>query len=473
MAEDDSPVLFGFICPNCKTDLGNATELLKHYEEEHSEEQDILKSLKDIFGKAKKRILKQDENNVASPGASSSSKVQPVSSIITSEAVNPQTIGSFKCHTDAFKRIRNDRIERFSAETNKLIIRLDKLLMGMPHDPVKKKAHEQAVVPWLDGANVSRCPECTRSFHLARRQHHCRLCGAIMCHDCSHFLNLQTAKEILMGPKEQELSPPSEQELRLCIHCYRLLENRKLMTDTRNCKPLLAEYYEILSEFHKEANKLTQQFLKMSESLNAGETMYKLSDAQTLRLQIGKLAENIDTTSRKIESFGRKNGANISELQLRLQSAIRVATKSYLCTELLQLPSLPTEEQLLGLQEKRRCEIEQRIQEEKQSQISQRTPNIRTSVSHLQTSKNEGGATLEEGWKPENAQMYTSEDPMIQQMNILRGYIKQARAAHMYDEVASLEKNLQELMEEYYKQEYQKEDTFVQENQLEHAEHFS
>lgn len=43
----------------------------------------------------------------------------------------------------------------------------------------------------------------------------------------------------------------------------------------------------------------------------------------------------------------------------------------------------------------------------------------------------------------------------------------------MYDEVASLEKNLQELMEEYYKQEYQKEDTFVQENQLEHAEHFS
>jgi hypothetical protein len=31
------------------------------------------------------------------------------------------------------------------------------------------------------------------------------------------------------------------------------------------------------------------------------------------------------------------------------------------------------------------------------------------------------------GWGPEATQMFDSEDPMIQQMNIIRNYIKQAR----------------------------------------------
>ena len=31
------------------------------------------------------------------------------------------------------------------------------------------------------------------------------------------------------------------------------------------------------------------------------------------------------------------------------------------------------------------------------------------------------------GWGPQAAQMFDSEDPMIQQMNIIRNYIKQAR----------------------------------------------
>lgn len=40
---------------------------------------------------------------------------------------------------------------------------------------------------------------------------------------------------------------------------------------------------------------------------------------------------------------------------------------------------------------------------------------------------------------------------MVEQMNIIRNYIKQAREAYRFDEVASLERNLQELNEEYFK----------------------
>jgi hypothetical protein len=54
-------------------------------------------------------------------------------------------------------------------------------------------AYEQAVVPWIDGRDVKLCPTCAKHFHVARRKHHCRLCGAIMCHDCTQFLPLTLA----------------------------------------------------------------------------------------------------------------------------------------------------------------------------------------------------------------------------------------------------------------------------------------
>jgi len=53
--------------------------------------------------------------------------------------------------------------------------------------------HEQTIVHWLDGTDVTRCPDCTKSFNITRRQHHCRLCGSIVCHECSCFLPLSKA----------------------------------------------------------------------------------------------------------------------------------------------------------------------------------------------------------------------------------------------------------------------------------------
>lgn len=79
-------------------------------------------------------------------------------------------------------------MERYATETNKLIIRLHKLLKDLPIDKNLRRSHEQLIVSWLDGKSVNLCPNCAKSFHLARRQHHCRLCGSIMCDDCSNFL---------------------------------------------------------------------------------------------------------------------------------------------------------------------------------------------------------------------------------------------------------------------------------------------
>ena len=49
-------------------------------------------------------------------------------------------LGATRSHTDAFKRIRDQRIDHFVVETNKLLIRLDKLVGNdAPLEPGKRK----------------------------------------------------------------------------------------------------------------------------------------------------------------------------------------------------------------------------------------------------------------------------------------------------------------------------------------------
>ena len=48
-------------------------------------------------------------------------------------------------------------------------MRLERLLRDVPADPVKRRAREQAVVPWLPEDTVRLCPSCARSFNIARR----------------------------------------------------------------------------------------------------------------------------------------------------------------------------------------------------------------------------------------------------------------------------------------------------------------
>jgi hypothetical protein len=52
---DDGQVMEGYICPNCMKMFNTPELLLKHFENEHSTETDILKSLQGNFGAHSKR----------------------------------------------------------------------------------------------------------------------------------------------------------------------------------------------------------------------------------------------------------------------------------------------------------------------------------------------------------------------------------------------------------------------------------
>ncbi|KAK6627576.1 hypothetical protein RUM44_010054 [Polyplax serrata] len=497
--EETGESLEGFLCPVCRTIFKTDSRLLAHYQLKHSD--DFFRSVKDIYEKAKKKItlkdltsssVEQDENSKKSvPGYSRSE-------------VNDE-IGESRNHTEFFRMIRTNKMEHYAAQTNNLIIRLEKLLLNLPSDPVKRKVHEQDIVPWINEKDVKLCPGCAKSFNLLRRKHHCRLCGSIMCNECTFLLQLDTArkmtnslittagpglgtddgnksnsdstnktpaKALLRSPSGTSvqsvlsLDMTSETFFRVCEHCYKLLDMRQKLKEVRNQKPIICQFYEKMRTSVDEINALYPSYIKIFKSLSIGETIHTLQDAERIRIKILKAAENVDMLSNKIGVLGQNSENPPSGNQLLLQKAIHNAATYFLKEKIVSLPSLPKEEQIKEAQERRRLEIAQRIEEENrlealeaanaESRASKYGPTNSSSraVNNSVPSSTTKEVLLEDGWTPEITQSFgiISDHPIIQQINIIKGYIKQAESANRTGEVATLQQNLRDLEEEFWRQ---------------------
>lgn len=55
-----------------------------------------------------------------------------------------------------------------------------------------------------------------------------------------------------------------------------------------------------------------------------------------------------------------------------------------------------------------------------------------------------------DNWSAQPVNISQSEDPLIEQINIIKGYIKQARQEMNFEVVETLELNLRELQREFY-----------------------
>nr|XP_045615838.1 rabenosyn-5-like [Procambarus clarkii] len=529
----DGEVLEGFLCPLCLQDLTSITQLQAHFEEQHeSEDKAVLQSLKGFLNKAKKKLLNEDEPDFVS------SKVRTPFDGDTVEYEpnnpwnwDPPPLGPSRSHTALFKKIRSARIDSFVAETNKLLIRLDKLLKDLPNDPVKRKAHERNIVMWAEDKDVPLCPFCARSFNLARRRHHCRLCGGIMCDECSHFLTFDYARK-LVSPVHQGSqdamsalsissgagsgmssllsgisglrrsgsqgslnsllsvmdSMTAEQHFRTCAHCMTRLQARDSQVEQRMSKPTLSLYYEKLMEYRSQIESLLPQFIHMAESLRCGETTYSLRDAEELRIKILKKGDSLNSMAQRVRTLGSTTGQDVTDAavsnvpppgprQELLQRRIQSTATGFLKERILSLPKLPSHQELKELQERRRFEAEARLAAEKEAlrkaeehaaEILRRrdrdsrdsprsTPSRSSSVtppSFASLKKRQEEVLVDTGWGANSSAHNVTEtdEPMIQQMNIIRNYIKQAREASRYDDVPLLEANLRELQEEYKKQ---------------------
>ena len=134
----------GFLCPICMSDLGDVLQLQLHFEERHAKEDPaILKGLKDLFGKAKSKILNQDQGSSSSAAASAPTDLnQDLSSLastlgqgllrgLNGSSANSASLGDIDPgsgihrkhlehlpslvivdHTEDFKRERRKRLDR-------------------------------------------------------------------------------------------------------------------------------------------------------------------------------------------------------------------------------------------------------------------------------------------------------------------------------------------------------------------------
>ena len=168
----------GFWCPICRLKLGDEIQLTVHFDEKHEREDPaIVQNLKDLLSKAKKKIVQHEEpdldvSNTTIPEFSKElyglepSVYHPVSGIhydiLDDNECKVQLVDKF----DQFRLERAKRADIRAMDINKLIVRLERLKSNLPADPVKRRNHEQSIVPWIDEKDVPLCPSCAGSFGM-------------------------------------------------------------------------------------------------------------------------------------------------------------------------------------------------------------------------------------------------------------------------------------------------------------------
>ncbi|OCT83330.1 hypothetical protein XELAEV_18025869mg [Xenopus laevis] len=438
--DEQGEVREGFLCPLCLKDLQSFYQLQSHYEEEHSEDRDVKGQLK----------------------------------------------SAMKSHLSNFKRHRAARIDHYVVEVNKLIIRLEKLTSfdRVNTESAKIRAIEKSVVSWVSDQDVPFCPDCGNKFTIRNRRHHCRLCGSIMCKRCTELITLPFASKLTSASKHSlsahgspNLSPSSsaqqsrrgsisslssvssvleekdDDKIRCCHHCRDTLLKREQQLDEKEHSPEIVKYYQKLRSCMEKVDEKAPEYIRMAQSINAGETTYNLDHTNNLRIELQKYYELIDALSKKILTLGMNEEPKPHPKTQQLQKMVRYSATLFVQEKLLGLMSLPTKEKYEELKQKRRQENEQKLQRERQAEVQRAGDEKKTDARNGVLSPS-GQVRKVEGWLPTSGHSRNREmsDPLLQQIENITSYIRQAKEAGRVDEMHMLEDNLRQLQEEYDEQ---------------------
>lgn len=326
--------------------------------------------------------------------------------------IQPSRLKLTECFADThwtnFVEARRKHNENICSETNKLVLRLDKLINARKDDPSNVDI-DKSIVEWTQDDLVNLCPFCAKNFSLARRRHHCRACGAILCNSCSHFLEHKNACKLIRPAKlytdpydriEDRLREKDDEEkpkIRTCEDCMRLLERRIRSIDDYYCQPDFTELYDKLHSTMVEADKLV-----MTHETLVSE---KRQTTPELKQKIQELKHSVASISAKLAKMSERESGK----------------QAYLYSAITQSVSFWFKESL----------------EDKVERIQ----GVRSNERQVS------------GWVPEQPTHLTQadqeEDPLLIQIKNLQEYIRQARLADRYEEVSALEESKRDLEIEY------------------------
>lgn len=255
-------------------------------------------------------------------------------------------------------------------------------------------------------------------------------------------------------PNADIILKEAEDSIRLCEHCLHLLETRKEMQDSRLSKPIITKLYDRIEIVKKEVMPDIKMYEKMIHSLYRGDSVYTLTDAGVLRGKIGATAEALDDLSKKILTLKCGKGSQ----QEALQKSIRMGAIKFIKENMLTLPQIPVEEEIKKIQQKRILELNQKI--ERDRRLAQEAfekyelsgnsgyPAATSSAKQVSVVKSVDNWS---GYQQQQQQLQNNAvDPLIEQINIIQSYIKQAREDMRFEEIETLEDNLKELKHEFW-----------------------
>uniref|UniRef100_A0A1I7UED4 FYVE-type domain-containing protein n=1 Tax=Caenorhabditis tropicalis TaxID=1561998 RepID=A0A1I7UED4_9PELO len=427
-AGNSNVVRQGFICPFCMEDFGEYERLICHVEDDHPEEDSsdlagmFVSNVKGFFDKAKRGIKKLDaKKSIAEIASNVESEITETTEKLVERAPLPRipkplppdeiSPGTMRSRTKEFLSTRELNINEVAVRTNMLIIRLDRLINGGPKDkdPIKRKEYEREIVPWLDDAEALCCPLCAARFGITRRRHHCRLCGRVLCHNCSKFLSFETArsltsssnplgdtkidfdeelaetdvpgtsqvkengrlsffdfsqksmdkmKKAMAGAVQKVHSAATEEiisgaltskelsdHMRVCNLCLRDLNFRESRMENKD-PPSYVQQYELMKEMIEEVKNLVPTYVRVVSSLNNGESVYTHKHGEELRSKCLEIQKNIDLLSKRIGEGADDKPNALKEQQLRKN--IRLSAVQSLQGLIGQMDSLPSAEECVN-----------------------------------------------------------------------------------------------------------------------------
>ncbi|VUZ38682.1 unnamed protein product [Hymenolepis diminuta] len=494
-------IIEGFICPSCLKSFSKPELLEVHFAKEH-------------FHTAS--TSKKPENFAKGP-----------------------TLGRTRNRTADFDKLRKAQVDRNALETNLLLIRLEKL-SNIPDnlDTAQRRVQEQSVVSWIE-AKVNLCPRCGVPFGLGwpkgaipedqatpissqsqllgslpsfsltrrarvsirsatrfaaalidndpiyRRVHHCRLCGHIICGDCSFFLSKDEVLRIIQAcnwasdetlrnkilpvdvftnddvgffkprglsflssrsssgtsldtivPRRTRKNQPEVIGLRICEVCKGVLEDKLVQIEERQISPVGFEEFQALKVEIAKVHEKMPLFSSMANSLNSGEEKYVLEIAKSLRLELLQSLQKIDEIGKAISSFD-VTGVRSAATQARLNQAIGKFACRFVQNNLAPLRVLPSESEHRRLAQSRL----QRLRFSATSSPS--PPNQETATG------TDGGWMPSAPWRETQNDDFDPSDPrmvLMRQMDLVANYLAQAQAAHRSpQEIDNLSQNLADL----------------------------
>lgn len=261
-------------------------------------------------------------------------------------------------------------------------------------------------------------------------------------------------------PNSDIILKEPEDSIRLCEHCLHLLETRKEMQDSRLARPIITKLYDRIETVKKEVMPDITMYEKIIDSLYTGDSVYTLADAGALRGKIGATAEVLDDLSKKVLTLKCAQGSR----EEALQKSLRMAVIKFIKENMLTLRPIPVEEEIKRIQQKRILELNQKIERDRRlAQEAFERYELSGNSGYPAASSTPSSSAVKsiivkaDNWSGYQQQLQSNaNDPLIEQINIIQGYIKQARDDMRFEEIETLEANLKELKHEFWLRNQQK-----------------